>query len=239
MAPARAATSTHRALGSERRQDLLRALRASRRPIDADEAGRALGVHRNSARHHLEVLESSGLVRRVIEDRRHRGRPRVLYTLSADGRRRAGALGQGSGYLELARILAAGLGEGELATVIATRAGERWAELVAPRRRRGSRARGVETLTEVLADLGFEPSADPAEGPDCLRLHACPFADVAREHRSVACGVHLGLIQATLARLAPETTVASLEPFATEEPMTCLVRLEPRRPVRRRPREAP
>ena len=69
--------AAYRALASESRQALLAALRRVDKPLDADEAGAAVGLHPNTARVHLELLCSAGVLERRTEDRTKRGRPRV------------------------------------------------------------------------------------------------------------------------------------------------------------------
>jgi len=71
--------ATYRALAGQSRRALLAVLQRSGRPLDAGEAALAVGLHRNTARVHLDVLCAVGLLRRRVEDRSARGRPRVLY----------------------------------------------------------------------------------------------------------------------------------------------------------------
>ena len=87
--------ATYRALAGESRQALLAVLHQVGGPLDAVEAGASVGLHPNTARVHLEVLCSVGLVDRRTEDRSRRGRPRVLYEVAPPTRslldqRRAG-----------------------------------------------------------------------------------------------------------------------------------------------------
>src|SRR5579875_2594714 len=116
-APARP-PDAYRVLAGRSRQALLGALLRAERPMDATEAGRAVGLHRNTARVQLDVLRSAGLVRRFPEERASRGRPRMLYeaaTTAADllgaAERAASEAGDRAGYRDLARLLAAQLAE--------------------------------------------------------------------------------------------------------------------------------
>lgn len=227
--PAAPDQATYRALAGESRQALLAALQRVGGPLDAGEAGAAVGLHPNTARVHLELLCSVGLVARRTEDRSRRGRPRVLYEVAEatrallDHRRAREA---DVGYRELARLLAQQLAELPDVPSEALRAGRRWAAVlsnVALPTGRLSRGDTLGVAVDLLRRLGF----DPAPGPDADRilLHHCPFEEVARESRSVVCGIHLGMLKATVERLDSPLDVVGLEPFVTDEPTVCIVHL--------------
>jgi predicted ArsR family transcriptional regulator len=221
--------ATHRALASESRQALLAALRRRKGPIDATEAGDAVGLHRNTARTHLRQLESNGLVKRVTEHRTIQGRPRVLYQIAPSSSTDVHRESDNAEYRDLARLLADQLAEDTGATDKALRAGRRWAaalEVELLPQRALSRREAIERAAHLLDGLGFDPEPSPASDPDCIRLHRCPFADVARENRSVVCAVHLGMLKATFDRLDSSVSVAGLDPFVADDPLLCVVRLE-------------
>lgn len=73
-------TTIHRALGDRSRIKLLRALRTSDRALDAPELAAAVGLHPNTVRSHLAILEDAHLVTRSADRRHARGRPRILYS---------------------------------------------------------------------------------------------------------------------------------------------------------------
>ena len=77
--PERSASATHKALAADSRLALLDVLEHAEGPLDAVEAGRRVGLHRNTARVHLDQLAEVGLVERQAEHRSTPGRPRVLY----------------------------------------------------------------------------------------------------------------------------------------------------------------
>lgn len=216
-----------RARSGERRQSLLALLRGSTRGLDAAEAGREVGLHRNSARAHLDALVSVGLARRVVERRVTRGRPRVLYE-SATGREAlcASPAQTGPAYLELAQLLAGQLTEMEDAPAKAVRAGRRWAAAVdssplqagAP-----SPAEAMTTVAGLFERLGFVPELVPEQGR--ILLHSCPYVEVAREARPVVCGMHLGMLKATLERLEAPLEVTGFHPFVQQDPLLCIVTL--------------
>jgi predicted ArsR family transcriptional regulator len=76
--------------------------------------------------------------------------------------------------------------------------------------------------------MNFDPVlVDPAPGTGEreIRLRACPYRDVAREHSEVVCAVHLGLLQGALTQLGTPPTTVRLEPFVKPHP--CLAYLTP------------
>ncbi|WP_181923591.1 hypothetical protein [Streptomyces inhibens] len=50
----------------------------------------------------------------------------------------------------------------------------------------------VDRLTDLLADLGFDPAADgaPGEAPDRIRLRHCRFLELAEEYGQIICPLH-------------------------------------------------
>ena len=81
----------------------------------------------------------------------------------------------------------------------------------------------IEKLTAALAEIGFAPEA-VAEASGCrLRLHQCPFREVAERHQDVVCALHLGLMQGVLEQLRAPVRADRLLPFA--EPGACIAEL--------------
>ncbi|MGA7835028.1 MAG: helix-turn-helix domain-containing protein [Acidimicrobiales bacterium] len=228
----RAHVAAHRALASESRQALLHALAQSKRPLDASEAGRAVHLHRNTARVHLRKLASVGLVRAVFEYRTTPGRPRVLYQLVPSNDDRDIELSRDVNYRELARVLADQLATDAQAQQKAEAAGRSWAAAMAademPHRRLSSRE-AIDTIAKVLHAQGFDPEPRAEGDASGIYLRRCPFADVAQELRSVICAVHLGMISAAFDELDSPVSVAGLDSFVSTDPLLCVVHLEDRR----------
>jgi predicted ArsR family transcriptional regulator len=207
-------------------------LRHVDKPIGPGEAGAAVGLHPNTARVHLELLCSAGLLERRTEDRTKRGRPRVLYEvgpsarrLGRDGRTREAEVG----YRDLARLVARQLSELPDVPSEAVRAGRRWASVLDKVHLSTERLSATETIraaAEVLDRLGFDP--EPDVGALRILLRRCPFLEVASESRSVVCGIHLGMLKATVERLDSPVDVAGLEPPVTLQPTVCMVRFATR-----------
>lgn len=221
--------ATHRALAGKSRQALLAALQRSGRPMDASEAAAVVGLHRNTARVQLDILCSVGLLRRRVEARSIRGRPRVLYEATAAAPDVLGAARSAAGeasYRELAWLLARQLAELADVPDEAIRAGRRWAATLDEQplpARRLSAGEAAAVVSDLLGRLGFDPEPDLDGGR--ILLHRCPFAEVARENRAMICGIHLGMVKATAERLDAPLAVIGLDPFVTDEPILCIVRL--------------
>jgi predicted ArsR family transcriptional regulator len=225
--------STHHVLAGESRQALLAVLREQARALDAGEAGAAVGLHRNTARFHLDMLVKAGFVTRQMEQRTFPGRPRVLYEVALDGANHPGALSGVNDYRGLARVLAEQLAQLPDTKNEAIRAGRRWAASLdrnsmpdhplAP-------SEAIKIVTTILDDLGFKTEAAPDGGTDRIMLCHCPFAEVARENRSIVCGIHLGMLRATFESLDTTLEVAGLDSFVTDDPMLCVVRLTTKEP---------
>jgi len=236
--PGRYSQPLYRALAGPSRQALLATLQRVGRPIDAGEAGAAVGLHPNTARAHLDLLCSAGVLKRRTEERSRRGRPRVLYEVASavEGLldNQAAPRTEAS-YRDLARVLAQQLAEVPNVPQEAVRAGRRWAsvlEKVSLSSETLSAEEAVAVVTGLFERLGFRPEADLVAGE--LRLRRCPYIDVARENRVVVCGAHLGMLKATIERLGAPLEAVGLDPLVSDEPTLCIVHLA----LREAPKEA-
>lgn len=205
----------------DRRRALLAALRAAGRPLDVAEAAATIGTAESTVRFHLSMLVSAGQVVRTPVRVGSVGRPAWRYEPAAE------TAGPPDAYQELARVLAGRL-EGEAGAAAAARdAGRRWAEAMTSPESAPAPApdaeRAVASLEATLGRLGFAPETNLAG--DEILLRACPFEAVAREHRAVVCAVHLGLVEETAASLGGGIGVEALEPFRSNQPLTCAIRL--------------
>lgn len=89
----------------------------------------------------------------------------------------------------------------------------------------------LESIAEVLGELGYEPRIDDAAGPDGagatdLRLANCPFERLAAEHRELVCGLNLTFIGAVGERLGCTAATA----VAHRRGAGCCVRVVSRDP---------
>jgi predicted ArsR family transcriptional regulator len=223
---------THRALSEASRVRIVEELGRNPAPMDVNQLAGRLGLHHNTIRAHLEVLERAGLVVGRPERRALPGRLRTAYRLTAT----APVGDHTSGYRLLAEVLASYL-TGSLADpgAAAAEAGRAWGRFLVERLspfERPGHAQALDRVRRLLADLGFEPEVEGEDG-DTTRvlLHRCPFHDLARRRPEIACGVHQGLMQGALQELGAGVEVEGLEPFAV--PSLCVVRLRRAAPAGR------
>jgi predicted ArsR family transcriptional regulator len=213
-APAAAATR-------RRREQVLGLLRSSAAALSAADVAQASGLHVNTARFHLDALVDAGLAERTSEPRDQPGRPRILYTSQgpAPGPRSYGLLA------EMLTGLVASLPDAGPAAVGAGQAwGRHLVERAAPSERVDATA-ALARLNRVLDAIGFEPEVRTSKKGTEVRLHHCPFREVAEKHTDVVCAIHLGLLQGALSELRAPVEATSLEPFVT--PTLCVARLQP------------
>jgi predicted ArsR family transcriptional regulator len=222
--------SRHQVLASTSRMAILELLRLRAEPLGVGEVARHIGLHQNTVRSHLDLLVDSGYALRRSEAPSGPGRPRVVYeaTSASEGE---------SSYRLLAEVLAQHLvANAEDPAEEAVKAGQSWARSLGRGKHTGE---GVEAasaapvdedaaVTEVvrmLGDMGFAPELSP-EGTS-IRLHRCPFLELAESRSDVVCGAHLGIIQGALAELGAPVNATRLFPFV--EPGLCIATLT--RPV--------
>jgi predicted ArsR family transcriptional regulator len=170
-------------------------------PVSRDEAADGVGVSRAMAAFHLDRLVESGLLRadyrRLAPGRggRGTGRPSKLYRRS---RHRLDVTLPARAYELLARLLAKTLNEAHGPTT-ARRAGAEFGHALGVRARgklssRPSRERLTTCVTDVLADIGFEPVPARAAAPGEIRARNCPFDPTSRQLPDVVCQAALGLL---------------------------------------------
>lgn len=203
-----------------RRTNVLALLRQTDRPLSVAEVAEAMDVHVNTARFHLDGLVDDGLAERASEPRDTRGRPRILYTSEGapPGPRSYGFLA------EMLTGLVSTLGDAGSTTV---ELGKTWGRHLIERPAPSERIDATEAvvrLDSLLEQIGFQPEAIPSGENVEVRLHHCPFREVAQKHIDVVCAIHLGLMQGALDELGAPIAATSLEPFVT--PRMCVAHLQ-------------
>jgi predicted ArsR family transcriptional regulator len=206
---------------SRRRAEVLARLRDSDRPLTAADVAGLTGLHVNTARFHLDTLVGDGLAERSAEERDVPGRPRILYTARGEvpGPRSYGLLA------EMLTGLVASLADAGPAAAEAGRAwGRHLVERAAPSERVDT-DEAITRLNQVLDAIGFQPEVRRGKSTKDIevRLHHCPFREVAERHTDVVCEIHLGLMQGALGELQAPIEAKSLEPFVS--PSLCVARL--------------
>jgi predicted ArsR family transcriptional regulator len=216
------------ALLGRSRGRVLELLRDAQAPLTAAGVARHCGLHPSTARFHLDALVESGLATRDPGNAHAApGRPPIGYRAAQVGT--AGAASGQRRYRLLAEMLAslvAGLVDDPAVT--AERAGREWGGYLtdppAPYHR-PSVADAMAELTELLASMGFDPEVQPGDTALArgVVLHECPFREVALEHKTVVCSLHLGVIRGALDRMRAPLDASRVDVFA--EHGTCRVYL--------------
>jgi predicted ArsR family transcriptional regulator len=238
MEPARAGTEdldrtrVHRALSSPVRVRLLRLLVGDGGADGGEvpELAATLGLHVNTVRAHLAVLQDARLVRSRPDARGRPGRPRLVYRATAAAATALADRTSGDpepGYRVLAELLAGQLAaSSERPADVAAELGASWgrdtvgADGAAPL---GDEA-AIERVLALLDEAGFAPERDAAtDGQVPVWLHRCPFAEVARHQPDVVCAVHLGFLRGAFEALGSDVEVAELTPYV--QPDRCLAEL--------------
>lgn len=209
-----------------RREEVLALLRASERPLSAAEVADATGLHLNTARFHLDGLAEDGLVERTSEPREQPGRPRILYSAH-------GPVPGPRSYALLAEMLTGLVASLQDAGPAAVEAGRAWGRHLVERpapSERVDRSEAIARLNRVLESIGFQPEVRTTKKGTEVRLHHCPFREVAEKHTDVVCAIHLGLMQGALEELQAPVDATSLEPFVAAN--LCVARLQSSKPPR-------
>jgi len=206
----------------ESRARVLDLLRFARRPLGVREVAEQTGLHPNTARFHLDALVGAGLATRNAQPRSSPGRPSLAYQVkdgdTPAGRRRYRLLAE-----MLTSMIAGVMPEPGAAAAEAGREWGRYLTEQPPPYQRLDAKQAIEKLTVALAEIGFAPEA-VAEGSGYqIRLHQCPFREVAERHQDVVCALHLGLMQGALTQMRAPVTTDRLQPFV--QPSVCIAEL--------------
>lgn len=216
----------YRALADPNRRHLLRILDDARDPMTLADLAAPLGLHVNTIRDHLDLMERAGLVERATMPRETPGRPRVVFrSLPRDARAPTA-----EGYRFLAEILASSIqSTSDDPSGTARNAGRAWGHFLAdrpPASQPVAPADAVEQIVMTLAELGFEPEAVESDGTAEVRLHDCPFREIALTRGDIVCSIHEGLLMGMLDEMGGTVGVDALEPFV--QPSLCITRLSQR-----------
>ena len=225
LTPAEIAETRYRAMVDPARRHLLRVIEDSADPCDVETLAAAVGLHPNTVRGHLEVLERANLVSRSSQQRNTPGRPRLLYTRADESSDTTPG-----GYRLLAEMLTTSLVNAtENTAQVAIETGREWGRYLTERLTPGetvSFSSTVDRITQMLASFGFAPHPRAAsDGKTLIELSDCPFRDLARDHENVVCALHQGMLEGAAESLGGSAIVEGLEPFVA--PSLCRTTLRP------------
>lgn len=212
-----------RALADDHRVRIVDELRTATDGLDVRELSRRLGLHENTVRWHLGVLDDAGLIDFSPAPNGKPGRPRMVYRLRRGATASAGA----DEHRLLATVLTgmvAGLPDGEQR---AEEAGREWGRYLVRRPSPLERIDDGEAVAEVARLLDDEGFAAEPQGSE-IHMHRCPFHDLAETNPDIVCGVHLGLMAGALEELGSDLEVEGLDVFV--RPDLCVARTA-RRPA--------
>ena len=210
-------TLEHRALADPTRQRLLELLRASEEPQPVAALAASLGLHSNTIRAHLQLLEGAELVVSTADRSGERGRPPMLFSAVPAEAEEEHAL--------LATSLASALEPLADGVEIAETAGRSWGGVMVDRLEPGREPDDeacIERVASLLRRRGFAPEVAANE----LVMHRCPFRQLAERYPRVVCSFHAGLIDGALEELGSGVGLEGLEAWVT--PSTCVARFSSR-----------
>ena len=210
-------TLEHRALADPTRQRLLELLRASEEPQPVAALAASLGLHSNTVRAHLQLLERAELVVSTADRSGERGRPPMLFSAVPAEAEEEHAL--------LATSLASALEPLADGVEIAATAGRSWGGVMVDRLEPGREPTDeacIERVASLLRRRGFAPEV----GANELVMHRCPFRQLAERYPRVVCSFHAGLIDGALHELGAGVGLEGLEAWVT--PSTCVARFSSR-----------
>jgi predicted ArsR family transcriptional regulator len=166
-------------------------LERPRRPLA--ELAQATGLHENTLRDHLRVLEAEGYVVRVTEHRGTRGRPRVLFEPSGpDNPVAAKRIEDAKRHGDFMRSV-----------MLQEHSDAADADVV----------HQLDALYEHLDEVGLEPQID--EESLTVHLAPCAFHDLVADRMPMLCHVHSELVRGVLVQARGPLEVDRLLPLVT------------------------
>lgn len=204
-----------------------------RQGLTAAQLGDRLGLHLTTIRFHVDQLVDGDLLR-AHDLRNGVGRPRRHYAINP------GSLGDVThcdGYRLLADLLADTLGSHQDGVALtAEDAALRWVNQHAarsvppelprePARTPGAFLAKLGMLIDLLEHWGYSPTIQTTEGGRAAEvvIADCPLRDLAERNPAVVCGIHRGLLRATLDLVGETETEIGLRISTGEEP--CVARI--------------
>ena len=207
-----------RALADEHRVRILEELRAEPDGLGVQELSAQLGLHANTVRWHLGILDEAGFIDSRPAPDGKPGRPRMLYVV------RPGAVDPAprDEHRLLATILTGCIAELSDGAQRAQEAGRVWGRYLVRRPSPLEHVSDKQAVAEVTRLLDEEGFAAVAEGTD-IHMRRCPFHDLAETNPEIVCAVHRGLIAGSLEGLGSGLQVEGLDIFV--QPDLCIARL--------------
>ncbi|MBK7822738.1 MAG: helix-turn-helix domain-containing protein [Tessaracoccus sp.] len=184
------------------RARVLSLLQGATAPRSVSDIADELGLHRNSARFHLDALVAAGYAERAIVPSGAQGRPPLLYAAT-----QASPTLSSMHLLELADVLLTHVAASSPDAKAATReAGCEWGASVAEVGL--SACELIEELARHLAERGFGTEHDG----ETLTFRRCPFRGAVGGNRMpLVCAIHQGFLDGYLKASGAELKAGELE----------------------------
>lgn len=158
----------------------------------------AAGVHENTVRAHVAVLEDGGLVAGEPRPAARPGRPGVQYRLTPEGER----LDQN--FLGLSELLAAAVGRAGMSPEELREIGREWGRYLAGR---PGQYDFHERVPAILARLGYTATIDHGG----VRLLGCPCPTIAPDRPGLICELATGVLDGVLGAVGAQLRVGPAE----------------------------
>jgi predicted ArsR family transcriptional regulator len=196
-------------LNQPTRARLFQVLSDLKRPASTEELARALELHANGIRHHLDTLAKAGMVVRE-QERIGRGRPKDVWAIDPNAEPGGSAP---TGYAELSKWLVKAIDGGP---VDPERIEERGHAIGVELADQGGHADPEIRFHDALAAMGFKPSRHPGKGDRMTYcLENCPYREAAVEQQSVICALHKGITAGLLSSIDSESELVD---FVIKDP---------------------
>lgn len=153
---------------------------------NAIELARKLGINESAIRRHLDALEREGLVSSKFE-RRKRGRPKKMFSLTTDGR---GMFPRKSGILLslLIQRITRRYGEEEASSLMSAVAKD-FAEKLITKEIRGDLENRLRQMVQLLDDYGFFASLSKLGDKYLIEYRNCVFEDIIPHFGKYVCNI--------------------------------------------------
>jgi predicted ArsR family transcriptional regulator len=207
-----------RALGDSTRYSIYCEIARSSSPRSTADLAKALGLHPNTVRPHLERLREAGLLEVERKSRGTVGRPQHRYQVAAkpvlpDPDSPAHRI-----LSDMLVRLASGMRPSSDDVVkVGRRQGGVDAATIADVRSRPC----VQALEAELVRLGFDPAMAGEGAEITFTFMRCPYRELAEAHPEVVCELHRGMVEGLVegrggARVARFATLADNQPCRVE-----------------------
>ena len=158
----------------------------------------AAGVHENTVRAHVAVLEEAGLIASEPRPVTGPGRPGIQWRITPQGER------IGYDFLGVAELLAAVVARAGMPPEQLRQVGEEWGRYLVGRPGRYDLR---ERVPEILGRLGFDASVEE----DRVRLTGCPCPAIAPDHPTLICELVTGVVAGVLGAVGASRRVGGAE----------------------------